>query len=87
MKWQDVNDKPLSSAAICRAIIDRSKNGGLDGPGLLKHHEEALLVLWAWNPGRRLDGTTRTPPPLSHEEFVDATRRWVEAGTPCPAGR
>lgn len=87
MKWQDRNDNPLSSAAICRAVTDRSKNGGLDGPGLLKHHEEALLVLWAWNPGRRLDGTTRALPPLSHEEFVAATRRWVEAGTPCPTGR
>jgi hypothetical protein len=87
MKWQDLNDRPLSSAAICRAITDRSKNGNLDGAGLLKHHEEALLVLWAWNPGRRPDGTMRVPPPLTHEEFVAATRRWVEAGTPCPPGR
>jgi hypothetical protein len=87
MRWQDQNDKPLSSAEICRAVTDRSKNGNLDGPGLLKHHEEAILVLWAWNPGRRLDGTQRTLPPLSHEEFVAATRRWVEAGTPCPPGR
>src|SRR5205085_1845608 len=87
MRWQDLNDQPLSSAAICRDITDRSKNGGLDGQGLLKHHEEALLVLWAWNPGHRPDGTLRTPPPLSHEEFAAATRRWVEAGTPCPQGR
>jgi hypothetical protein len=87
MRWQDANDKPLSSAAVCRAVTDRSKNGNLDGAGLLKHHEEAELVLWAWQPGRRLDGTARTPPPLSHEEFVAATRRWVEAGTPCPSGR
>src|SRR5580765_6801723 len=26
MRWQDVNDRPLSSAAVCRALIDRSKN-------------------------------------------------------------
>jgi mono/diheme cytochrome c family protein len=87
MKWQDLNDQPLSSAAICRAVTDRSKNGNLDGPGLLKHHEEAELVLWAWQPGRRPDGTMRTLPPLSHAEFIAATRRWVEAGTPCPQGR
>src|SRR5713101_9187989 len=31
MKWQDLNDKPLSSAAVCRAITDRSKNHNLDG--------------------------------------------------------
>lgn len=87
MKWQDLNDNPLPSAALCRAVTDRSKNHNLDGPGLLKHHEEEPLVLWAWQPGRRLDGTMRTLPPLSHEGFVAATRRWVEAGTPCPPGR
>jgi hypothetical protein len=87
MRWQDENDQPLSSATVCRSVSDRSKNGNLDGPGLLKHHEEAELVLWAWNPGRRLDGTARTTPPLSHDEFVAATRRWVEAGMPCPQGR
>ena len=84
MRWQDLNDQPLSSAAVCRAVTDRSKNGGLDAPRLLKHHEEEPLVLWAWNPGRRIDGTMRTLPPMTHSEFVAATRRWVEAGTPCP---
>jgi hypothetical protein len=87
MRWQDEDDRPLSSAAVCRAVTDRSKNGNLDGQGLLKHHEEAELVLWAWNPGRRPDGTERTTPPISHQEFVAATRRWVAAGTPCPQGR
>jgi mono/diheme cytochrome c family protein len=87
MQWQDLNDQPLSSAAVCRAVTDRSKNEHMDGPALLKHHAEADLVLWAWNPGRRPDGTMRTTPPLSHQEFVAATRAWVEAGTPCPKGR
>jgi mono/diheme cytochrome c family protein len=87
MRWQDQNDNPLPSATVCRSVTDRAKNGNLDGSGLLKHHAEAELVLWAWNPGRRPDGTMRTLPPLSHEEFVAATRRWVEAGTPCPTGR
>jgi len=84
MRWQDANDKPLSNAAVCRALIDRSKNHNLDGPGLLKHHEEEALVHWAWNPGQRADGTMRTPPMITHAQFVEATRRWVEAGTPCP---
>lgn len=87
MRWQDTNDMLLSSAEVCRAITDRAKNNGLDGPGLLKHHEEEALVLWAWNPGRRTDGSMRSLPPLSHDEFVAATRRWVEAGMPCPQGR
>jgi len=53
MRWQDANDQILSSSAVCRAVTDRAKNNGLDGPGLLKHHTEEALVLWAWSPGRR----------------------------------
>jgi hypothetical protein len=87
MKWQDTNDRPLSSGGLCRTLTDRTKNHNMDGPKLLKHHEEEALVLWAWSPGRRPDGTERTLPPLSHQEFVAATRRWVEAGTPCPPAR
>jgi len=87
MRWQDENDQPLSSAAVCRSVKDPSKNDNMDGRALLKHHEEAVLVLWAWSPGRRPDGTERTVPPLSHQQFVAATRRWVEAGMPCPQGR
>jgi hypothetical protein len=87
MAWQDRQDNALASAAVCRAITDRSKNHNLDGPGLLKHHEEEALVRWAWRPGQRANGTTRTLPPLTHAEFIAATRQWVEAGTPCPQGR
>ena len=87
MRWQDTNDRPLSKAAVCRQITDRSRNHDLDGPGLLKHHEEEPLVKWAWNPGIRPDGTARTLPPLTHEQFIAATRQWVEAGTPCPSGK
>jgi hypothetical protein len=79
MRWQDVNDRPLSSAEVCRSVLRL-----LDGPHLLKHHEEEPLVLWAFNPGRRPDGTMRTLPPMAHAEFVEATRQWVKAGTPCP---
>lgn len=87
MKWQDTNDRLLSSAAVCRAVTDRSRNHNMDGRALLKHNAEDKLVLWGWNPGRRPDGTMRTLPPLTHAEFADATRIWVEAGTPCPRGR
>jgi hypothetical protein len=87
MRWQDVKDRILSSATVCRAVVDRAKNHGLDGPGLLKHHEEEALVLWAWNPGVRPDGTTRSLPPLTHSQFVAATQRWVSAGMPCPTSK
>lgn len=84
MRWQDLNDRKLSSAEVCHGLIDRAKNHGLDGPGILKHHEEEPLVLWAWNPGRRPDGSARSLPPLTHDQFVEATRHWVAARTPCP---
>ncbi len=84
MAWQDRNDQPLSSSAICRAITDRRKNHNMGGPALLKHNTEDKLVGWAWEPGRDIHGMPRTSPPLSRIEFTEATRRWVEAGMPCP---
>jgi hypothetical protein len=87
MRWQDENDQPLSSAVVCRSLTDRTKNGGLNAEALLKHHEEEPLVLWAWNPGRRQVGAMRTLPPLTHGEFVAATRHWIAAGITLKDGR
>lgn len=84
MRWQDERDQPLSSGEVCRAVTDRAGNHGLDGSALLRHHAEDSLVRWAWQPGRRPGGARRTLPPLSHDQFVAATRTWVTAGTPCP---
>src|SRR6266849_302960 len=84
MKWQDLNDKILSSAEVCRSLTNRSKNHNLDGPGLLKHHQVEPLVHWAFQPGRSRAGAARSLPPLTHDEFVAATRTWVEGGMPCP---
>ena len=84
MHWQDARGQAMTSAEVCRAVTDRSNNGGLDGHDLLKHHKTEALVLWAWSPGVRPDGAPRTAPPRSHDAFVRATRQWVEAGTPCP---
>jgi hypothetical protein len=84
MKWQDVSDRILSSSAVCSAITDRSRNGNRNGTALLKHNQEEPLVLWAWNPGRRADGSLRALPPITHDQFVAATRKWVESGMPCP---
>ena len=84
MKWQSPDDRILSSAQICRSLTNRAKNRSLDGSGILKHHKDEPLVLWAFQPGRHRDGSARSLPPLTHDEFVVATRVWVEAGTPCP---
>src|SRR5262249_35413033 len=84
MKWQDLNEKILPSADLCKSLTDRARNDNLDGAGLLKHHTTEPLVLWAFQPGRRRDGTARSLPPVAHDEFVAATKIWVEAKTPCP---
>jgi hypothetical protein len=84
MKWQDPNNKILPSADVCASLTNSAKNGHLGGAGILKHHEEEPLVLWAFHPGLRRDGNARSLPPLTHEEFVSATQTWVEAGMPCP---
>ena len=84
MAWQDHGDKIFDSATLCRAVTDRKKNENMDDMAIVKHHADAVLVKWAWAPGRRADGTLRTTPPVSHEQFVAATRTWAAAGTPCP---
>jgi hypothetical protein len=84
MAWQDPEDRPLPPSQICRQLTD-STRAHLAVRELVHHHESEPLVHWAWNPGRRSDGTARTRPPLTHAQLVAATRTWVGAGAPCPA--
>lgn len=64
---------------ICEQMKDPARNGGRHtGEQVIEHMESDPQVLWAWNPG-----TGRTPPPLSHEEFVQALEAWVRVGMPC----
>ena len=56
-------------------MTDRTKSEYMDGPALLKRREDAPLVLWAWRLRHSLDGTNHTLPPMTHKEFVDATRK------------
>jgi hypothetical protein len=81
MKWQDAGDGVLPSPQVCRIIVSEAKRHHLD---LVQHHAEEALVRWAFQPGLRNDGTPRNLPPLTHDEFVGATRTWVAAGSPCP---
>jgi mono/diheme cytochrome c family protein len=83
IKWQDANDNILPSSAVCKTVSDPEKNGGLDGAALVKHHQTEL-VKWAWKPGFHNDGTSRSAPPINYEQFMAATRSWVQAGMPCP---
>jgi mono/diheme cytochrome c family protein len=87
LAWQDRNDKILSTVALCKVVADKRKNGGLGGDALLEHHEQDPLVKWAFAPGLRSDSVPRSLPPLTHEEFVAATRVWTRSGMPCPQNR
>src|SRR5436190_4459674 len=40
MKWQDEEGNIFSKTQLCKALIDRSKNGNLSAAALLKHHTD-----------------------------------------------
>jgi hypothetical protein len=68
----------LSTGDLCRTLKDLSKNGGRSLSSLLEHVTADQIVNWGWNPG-----SGRTMPPLSHQQFVDKFREWVDSGAPC----
>lgn len=69
----------LSPAALCKALIDPSKNGGRTGQKVIEHLKADPLVIWAWAPGGK-----RTVPPVSHQKFHEAAQNWVKLGAQCP---
>lgn len=69
----------LSHAEIAEALIDPTTNGERSFEDLIHHVSEDALVLWAWEPGEG-----RTPPPISHDQFVEAMTVWLNAGAPIP---
>jgi hypothetical protein len=74
-----------SSAAICATLKHGEDDDGQpDFEGLIEYAQFASFVQWAWEPGKRRDGTNRSTPPLSHNGFVDSVKRWISAGAPCP---
>lgn len=68
-----------TASQLCRQLLDRRKNGGLSPEQLIEHVTHDPFVLWGWNPGEG-----RGVPPLSHAEFVQRVRDWVNSGAACP---
>jgi hypothetical protein len=68
-----------SPGDLCRQLKNPRLNGGKTVDGAIEHLEADPLVLWGWAPG---DG--RRTPPLSHAEFVQKMREWVNKGAACP---
>lgn len=74
MFWQG-----LSSGDLCRALLDKSKNGNRSPQDLIEHMDTEPLVLYGWNPG-----IGRMPVPISHADFMAQMRTWVVGGAACP---
>jgi hypothetical protein len=66
-------------AELARQIKDPERNGGKTLDQILRHVAEDALVKWGWDPG---DG--RTKPPMTHADFVQAMRAWIDGGAPIP---
>lgn len=69
----------LSHTELAAVLLDPEANGGRSHEDLLEHMSHDALVLWAWEPG-----ADRTPPPVPHDEFVEALEAWFDAGAPIP---
>jgi hypothetical protein len=84
MAWERAPGVRMTSGELCRAVIDRARNGRRSPAQLVGHHAQEPLVRWAWSPGPRPDGSARAAPPMDAADFVAATRAWADAGAPCP---
>jgi alcohol dehydrogenase (cytochrome c) len=76
---------PKTGAQVCRDLKDKSKNGNRDFAQLLHFIHTDAFIPWAWDPGTRPNGKPRTTPPLvTHQQFVDVFKAWIDSGAPCP---
>jgi hypothetical protein len=84
MAWESRPGVIMSGAQLCRTVLDRQKNHGMDVAKLERHFADDPFIQWAWSPGADIAGTPRAVPPITHAELMDAFHRWAGAGTPCP---
>jgi hypothetical protein len=85
MAWESAPGIAMTGPELCAMLKDRLRNGNRSLAELLTHVETEHLVLWAWDPGARWNGEARQRPPLSHEQFVNSFKAWVDAGASCPS--
>jgi alcohol dehydrogenase (cytochrome c) len=85
MAWESTPGIPLSGPQLCANLLNKKLNGNRTPDDLLMHIEYEPLVLWAYHPGIRPNGQLRTKPPISHQALIQAFKRWIAEGTPCPS--
>ncbi len=74
----------LTRKEIAKSMMNPKINGGRTPEEIMHHLTEHDLVLWAWNPGVRADGTPREKPPIPLEEYQKAVKEWIEHGAIIP---
>jgi hypothetical protein len=84
MAWESAPGRVMKGAQLCSAFKNTARNGGHTPQKMVEHHASEPLVLWAWTPGVRADGSARAVPPITHAQLLQATERWAAAGAPCP---
>ncbi len=72
----------LSAGELCRALRDPAK--GAMKPRQMLPHFATSLIRWGWAPGTDARGSARTTPPMSYDDFVGLTKRWIASGAVCP---
>lgn len=72
--WEGLDDHQLAEV-----LKDRGKNGDRTLDKLFEHMAHDQLVAWAWTPGGK-----RLTPPISHAEFADLVREWINHGAVSP---
>ena len=73
-----------SPGELCRAMLDRSKNGNKTLDATVKHLTDDKLVAWGWAPGIDVYGRARQPVPVPKAEFNRIVQAWVLSGAACP---
>jgi mono/diheme cytochrome c family protein len=84
MAFESSPGVPLTGPELCARIKDKSRNGNRELADTLHHLATEHLVLWGFNPGKRLKSEMRTTPPIGHEELIAAFKGWMADGAPCP---
>lgn len=79
MGWQG-----LSAGELCRALVDRKRNGNRSVEAIVQHLTSDPLVLWGWAPGTDASGNPRTAVPIAKPQFDQIVRDWAKLGAVCP---
>jgi alcohol dehydrogenase (cytochrome c) len=87
MAWESAPGVPFTGPQLCAQLKDPTRNGNRSLSDLLDHLTNEPLVNWSFNPGTRPNGEARTTPPISHDALIEAFKKWMAEGAPCPAGK